>query len=886
MKKFNFLIIFILSILTCVSAVAQDSIPRDINYSAPRDYEIGGIKIVGAPGINEQLIVSRSGLSVGDVITIPSEATSNAVRRLWETSLFSDVQLKIEKQFGNIIFLVFEVQERPRLSSFQISGVKKSTADELSGRINLRRGDPVTEYDKNNIRNIIDRYYIEKGYLNNDVDIIEKVDTAGANQVVLFINIDRGQKVRIANIDFIGNDVVTDRKLKSTFKETKEKTSIDLSPENLLELDEKHDKNLFEILGSISFQNIMDYLDDKITLSIFKSSKFQEQKFEADKDAVIAYYNSLGYRDAAIISDSVYKINEDNLGIKVIIDEGPRYYFRDIKWEGNSKYPESILSSILNIEKGDVYNQQRLQQKLFFDPQGMDVSSLYMDDGYLFFNVTPQEVNVENDSIDIVIKVYEGPQATINKIIIKGNDKTNEHVIRRELRTLPGNKFSRSDLIRSQREIGALGFFDPEQIGITPIPSPEEGTVDIEYTVVEKSSDQLELSAGWGGTVGGIYGSAGISFNNFSIRNIFNKEAYTPIPSGDGQALSFRLQTRGRALQSYTFSFTEPWLGGKKPNSLTTSFNYTLWNPALKDKSDAEASFIITRGGTVSYGKRLKWPDDFFVWYSSLNYQNYYLRNFSDFEVENGSVNNLAIKQTIARNSTAPNPLFPTSGSNVSLSVQLTPPYSLFDEDIQDLPGDKKFKWLEYHKWRFNAEWYTALAGGEQATSKKLVLKAAAKFGFIGAYNEAIGVSPFERFRVGGDGLSGGFTLYGYDIISLRGTNDPFLPVGARPGGNLNAPIFNKFSVELRYPFSLSQSSTIYALTFLEGGNSYADFNNYNPFNLRKSAGVGVRLFLPMFGLLGFDYGIELDKNNLEGKPLGKVLSSGAFHFKLGFEPE
>ena len=886
MKQISLYIILLISSvsLSVHAQVAADS--NSIDYSVPKEYEIGGIKIVGAPDINEQVIIGRSGLTIGQIITIPGDAIPTAIRKLWETGLFSDVEIKIERQFGKVVFLQIGVQERPRLSMFTITGVSKSERDDFSEKIRLRRGDPVTEYDKSSIRNTINKHYTAKGYRKNMVSIVEKPDTASNNAVILYINIDKGKKIRVADIEFSGVEETTDRKLKSIMKETKEKTSFDLSPKNLLKTDNEDKKNIFEILGSLSYQNIMEYFDDKISLSIFKSSKFIEKDYEADKQKIIDYYNSLGYRDATVVSDTVYYLDEDNLAINMTIDEGNRYYFRDIRWEGNTKYEDERLSAILNIDKGDIYNQQRLQQKLFFDQHGNDVSSLYMDDGYLFFNVTPQEVTVENDSIDLVIRVYEGPQATINKIIIKGNDKTNEHVIRRELRTLPGNKFSRSDLIRSQREIAALGYFDPEQIGINPIPSPEQGTVDIEYTVVEKSSDQLELSAGWGGSVGGVYGSAGISFNNFSLKNMFNREAYKPIPSGDGQSLSFRLQTRGRFLQSYTFSFTEPWLGGKKPNSFTTSFNYTLYNPSGLSKGDDGVSYIITRGGTVSLGKRVKWPDDYFVLYGSLSYQNYFLRNYTDFAVTDGFVNNLSVKGTVSRNSTSPNPLYPTSGSNISLSGQFTPPYSSFNDDVLSLPQNKRYKWLEYHKYRFNAEWYTPLSGTDAPGSRRLVLKAGAKLGFIGYYNKELGVSPFERFRMGGDGLSGGFTLYGYDIISLRGTEEEFLPVGATPRDGFNAPIFNKFSVELRYPISLSQASTIYAITFLEGGNSYIDFEHYNPFNLRRSVGVGLRLFLPMFGLLGFDYGIELDKNSLEGKSFGNIIGNGAFHFKLGFEPE
>lgn len=895
----RFLILFLSLNFLIGELTAQDTVT--IDYEQPKEMEIGGIRVEGAGGISEQLIISRSGLFVGAQITVPGEEISEAIRKLWQTGLFSDVKIYIEREYeGDLVFLRIKVKERPRLAKYQILGVKKSAQDDINERIKISRGSPVTEYEKSRITNTITKYYSEKGYRNAKIDLIEKADTAQANAVILIIDIERGQKVRIASIDFEGNKAVNDRKLRSVMKETKEKTQFNLTPKNIFRAGEQDEEvkgmGFFEILGNISFNNVMNYLDDKITLQIFSSSKFLENEFEDDKNAIIDYYNSQGYRNAVIIADSVYDIDEANIGIKIRVNEDQKYYFRKIVFEGNTKYSDELLGQVINIKKGDVYNTQRLEQKLFFDPNGTDVSSLYMDDGFLFFQVTPEEVAVVGDSIDVLISIYEGARATIDEVLISGNTKTNENVIRRELRTLPGEKFSRSDLIRSQREIAALGYFDPEQIGINPIPSPEDGTVDIEYSVVEKPSDQVELSAGWGGPLGGIYGSAGIVFNNFSLRNAVDPSTWHQgFPAGDGQSISFRLQSRGKYLQNYTFSFSEPWLGGKKPISLSTSLNYTLYNPSYVDKDDPDVKFLITRGGTVSLGKRLKWPDNYFQGNLSLTYQNYFLRNFDEFLIKNGYANNLSLKGTVARMSAGNNPHFPTYGSNVTLSLQMTPPYSLLSDDI-DLEGKNRYKWIEFHKWRFNAEWFTALTGQgrEEPGIKKLVLKTAANFGFLGYYNQELGISPFERFRVGGDGLSGGFTLYGYDIISLRGTENTFFPVGtpsqltSGSGSDAykNAPIFNKFSVELRYPFSLNPSSTIYALAFLEGGNSYYNFDNYNPFNLKKSAGLGLRLYLPMFGLLGFDYGILLDNESLSGKSFGEIMSNGAFHFKLGFEPE
>ncbi len=886
MRKGFLLTGIILWITTCTFAQGipgKDS--SAVDYNLPVKYEIGGITIKGISNFNESALIARTGLAVGQVINIPGEETAEAVRRLWRMNLFSDVQIHLIKTIKNIAFLEIEVKEQPRLSELIVKGIGKNDADDLKEQFHLRQGDPVTPYDQANIRNIIERHYIDKGFLNVQTEIIEKADTSKPNTVKLYVHIDKGPKVRIADIQFEGNQQVEDRRLLKQMKDTKIKTRINPDLKVWLKRDTSKPFNPFDMLGNISYETVSNYLSDKVHFSIFTASKFIEEKYEADKRNLIDFYNNEGYRDAIIEFDTVYQQDPGNLIVKIRINEGPKYHFRNITWEGNSRYPDEVLSAVLGIKKGDVYSKKRLNDKLFMDLNSGDVSTLYMDDGYLFFNVTPQEVKVENDSIDILIQVYEGPQALINDVTIKGNTKTKEHVVRRELRTLPGEKFSRSDLIRSQREIASLGFFDAEQIGIVPKPHPENGTVDIEYTVVEKSSDQLELSAGWGGAVGGLYGTAGISFNNFSINKIFDKSAWKPIPMGDGQQFSFRMRSRGKFLQSYTLSFNEPWFGGKKPNSFSTSINYTLWNPTGLDRTDENTSFIITRGVTLGYGKRLSWPDDYFTLGTSINLENYYLRNYSGFVISNGAANNFYIKETLARNSTTGNPLFPTGGSNIILSLQLTPPYSYLIPDFLNKPDNEKYKWVEYHKWRFNAEWYKRLAGSTGQGKKQLVLKAGFKTGFLGLYNRDLGLSTFERFRVGGDGLTGGFTLYGYDIISLRGTENPFAPVGGS-STNLNAPIFNKFTIELRYPFSLNPSSIIYALAFMEGGNSYASFKYYDPFNLRRSVGVGIRVYLPMFGLLGFDYGIGFDEPGMRDLNFGEKLTKGAFQFKLGFEPE
>ena len=596
---------------------------------------------------------------------------------------------------------------------------------------------------------------------------------------------------------------------------------------------------------------------------------------------MIAYYNTFGFRDAKVVNDTIYREEDGDLMIEITIDEGERYYFRDISWKGNSIYETEQLSEVLGIEKGEVYNQELLETRLRFSQDGRDVSTLYMDNGYLFFDVTPVEVAIDGDSIDLEIRIFEGPQATIDKVVVKGNDRTHEHVIRRELRTRPGEKFSRSNIIRSQREIMNLGYFNPEAFDINTPVNPQRGTVDIEYTVEERPSDQLELSAGWGGRGRGVIGTLGVSFNNFSVRNIFKKSSWSPLPQGDGQRLSLRGQTNGRFFQSYNASFTEPWLGGKKPTSFTLAGFYTRLTNGLSGNSSNFQKLSIANV-SIGLGTRLKVPDDFFISNTTLSYQNIslddwqYRRDFlyrGEF-LTTGSFNSISLNQTFTRSSIS-DPLFPTTGSKFSLAIQVTPPLSLIgNKDYSDATPQETLKWVEYHKWRFNAEWYTQVFG-------KFVVKAAAKIGVLGFYNDEIGASPFERFVLGGDGLANQQSgLLGYDLISLRGYEIEHLP-NSEEGG---ATVFNKYTVELRYPVSLNPSSTIYALAFIEGGNSFRAFRDYNPFDLRRSAGFGLRVFLPMFGTLGFDYGIGFDRPDLA--PGTKWTNYGNFNIILGFEPE
>jgi outer membrane protein insertion porin family len=848
-----FLLVFMVFIFKPTPASSQelkaDSIPDVVDYSKPKDYEIGGVKVTGAKFTEPVAITSIAGFQVGDRIRIPGGDIPRAIKALWKLSLFTDIQILIEKTIGDVVFLEIILSERPRLSTHSFTGAKKSTHEDLNKEVNkfLIKGGIVTEAIKANSIGALRKYYIDKGFYDIKVTAKEIPDTSRANSVQVIFNIDRGDKVKIEDITFTGNENVKAKKLRGLMKETRRKKRL------------------------------------------LASSKLIRSKYEEDKEKIIKHYNKIGFRDARIVTDSVWRNEEGRLMLSLNVFEGKRYYFRNISWKGNSIYEAKALDNILGIKSGDVYNGELLETRLRFSQDGRDVSSLYMDNGYLFFSVDPIEVAVSEDSIDLELRIFEGPQATIDKVIIKGNDRTHEHVVRRELRTVPGEKFSRSDIIRSQREIINLGYFNPENLGINTPVNPQRGTVDIEYTLEEKPSDQLELSAGWGGRGRGVIGTLGVSFNNFSARNIFKKESWNPLPQGDGQRLSIRAQTNGRYYQSYNMSFTEPWLGGKKPNSMTVAAYMSILSNGYNRQSDLYGR-LLQGGLTVSLGTRLNFPDDNFISSTAVNLQNLSLNNYgfgrgffrTDLGevVTEGQFLNFSITQTISR-STINNPLFPQEGSRISLSLQATPPYSLFsNKDFGNLSVEDRFKWLEYHKWKIQAEWYQTLVG-------KLVVKAAAKFGFMGAYDKNIGVSPFERFQLGGDGLNnqqfGYFT--GTEIISLRGYAPGDIENNRFNENNENdiaaTPLYQKVTMELRYPLSLNPSSTIYALVFAQGGNSWKKAGDFNPFDMKRSAGVGLRVFLPMFGVLGFDYGIGFDK---PGK--SKLSELAAFNIILGFEPE
>jgi outer membrane protein insertion porin family len=826
-------LILLLPLIICSPAFSQvllGEVDNSIDFSTPKEYELGGITVTGVQFLDEGVLITLTGLTVGEKYKIPGERIASAVENLWKQGLLSDIKVVATKIVDGKIFLEFQLQERPRLSRFTFVGVSKGEADKLREKLQLVKGKVVTENLIQMSKNQVRDYFIEKGYLFTEVTISTQRDSiSGPNSDMMKIEISNKKRIKINSITFSGLTAFADKKLKRKMKGSKEKSFY----------------------------------------KIFSSSKYSDEALETDKEKIVSLYNAKGYRDASIKTDSIIKHDSKTIDIYLSIAEGQKYYFRKINWIGNTKYTSAALSQILAINRGDIYNQQKMEEGLFLSQNGRDVSSLYMDDGYLFFSVTPVEVLVEGDSIDIEMRVYEGKQATVNRVIVKGNTKTNDKVVLREIRTKPGELFNRSDIIRTQRELSQLGYFDQEKLNVNPKPNPADGTVDIEYIVEERPSDQLELSGGWGGGAG-VVGTLGVSFNNFSLKNITKKDTWTPLPSGDGQKLSIRFQSNGRFFQSYNMSFTEPWLGGKKPNSLTVSLFQSIQSDGLK-RDNPERSDLTISGASVGLGRRLKWPDDFFTLYHELSYQYYSLNKWSGtFLFTEGTSNNLSFQQTLSRNS-IDGFVWIRSGSQLSMTIQLTPPFSLLDNstDYKTATANEKYKWIEYHKWKFSGAWYKSIG--------KFVVFSRAQFGFLGFYNPDIGQSPFERFYLGGDGLSG-FALDGREIIALRGYDNNSITPKIN-GNNVGGTAYNKFTMELRFPISLNPSATIYTLGFIEGGNNYSGVKNYNPMTLKRSAGIGVRIFLPMFGLLGLDWGYGFDE--VEGYAPGKVNGAN-FHFTIG----
>jgi outer membrane protein insertion porin family len=903
-----FVVVIVLLTKTTSAQIANDTIPTSVNVElenifnskTPKEYTIADIKVTGTQSFDANLIVSISGLAIGDKVMIPgTDAFSKAINNLWKQNLISNVEIYFTRLTGKNLYVEISITERPRLSSFKFVGIKKAESEDLNAKVGVVKGRVVTENMKLSAVENIKKFFVEKGFRNTDVQVVEKKDTSLTNSVLLTFIVDKKNKVKVSEIIFGGNENVSDTKLKKQMKGTKEMSRLTLHPAKVLNPYSETDnelsfKDYLKQNGYLSPSKTKEFLDPYVRFKL-ASAKFNNKKYAEDKNKILDFYNSLGYRDAVILKDTPITDSKGNLNLAIKLSEGHKYVFGNIAWRGNTKYPDSLLTVFLGIQKGDTYNAETLNKRLGkqASQEGGDISSLYMDDGYLFFRIDPVETAVYNDTIDHEIRIVEGPQATIGNVTISGNDKTKEYVIRRELRTIPGEKFSRADIIRTQRELSQLGFFNPEKINPGVVPNADNGTVDINWGLEEKSSDQLELSAGFGGGIG-LTGTLGVTFNNFSINNIFKKTAWSPLPTGDGQKLSLRVQSNGKAYRSYNFSFTEPWLGGKKRNSFTVSYYDTKYANAYDpftgrySSNYADSSYIKTTGFGISLGKQLKWPDDFFSLVYSLNVQQYKLKNYNIFPgLTNGNSSNVSFKVTLARSSAGPNPIFPTSGSNFALSVQLTPPYSLFRDIALYSDPTQKYKYVEFHKERFNAEWYVPIgkARGEEK-NKQFILKAAAKFGFLGRYNTKIETSPFERFQLGDAGLSNSVALLGYDIIAHRGypvydNSDPTINPD-KSSASRYFPIFNKYTLELRYPFSTSASSTIYGLGFFEAANGWYSFKDYNPFKLRRSVGVGMRFFLPMFGLLGFDYGIGLDRIRA-GEPL---KSAAKFTFMLGQEAE
>lgn len=863
-KRISFTVLLMLFVIGAWSQI-PDSTNFSIYYSSPKTYQIGGIDIVGIKYLDKDMLREYSGLSIGDEITIPGDGITSVIKKYWKQGLFSDVRVDASKIIGDKIYLEIFLRERPRLSTVTYHGVKKSELDDIKEKVLLLEGSQIVDAQLANAERIIIGIFKEKGFLNTDVDIVQRDDPDKENNIKLDIYVDKKEKVKINEIYISGVEEVKVNKLERAMKKT----------------NSNHIKNFF------------------------RTKKFLEDKFNEDKNNLITKYNELGYRDAIIVRDSIGKApDSERVDVYLWLEEGRKYYIRDVNWVGNTIYPSQALDAYLGVTKGDVYNQTQLDKRLTQDNDA--VSNLYLDHGYLFARIIPVESKIENDSIDLEMRIYEGKQATINNVIILGNTKTNENIVRRELYTTPGDLFSKSNLLRSYRQIAQLGHFDQERIGLDPIPDEENGTVDIKYTLVERANDQVELSGGWG--MGMFVGSIGLKFSNFSIQNVLKKEAWSPLPTGDGQTLSIRAQTNGKYYQQYSMSFIEPWFGGKKPNSLSLSFYYSKLTQGNTDyysnsyyngynsgygygygsnygygnyggyggygnygytayQTDIQG-WQITYGAALGYGYRLSWPDDYFTVYHELSLQHYNLKNWYYYFLTSGDINDFSLKTTFSRNS-IDNPLYSRRGSSFSLSAEITPPYSLIngkDYSDKDMKDRERYNFLEYHKWLFNAKWFTPLDNAE-----KLVLHTRYEFGILGYYNK-YRQSPLEGFKVGGDGMSG-YDLYGSDNIGLRGYSNSSITPSSGVGTS-----YTKAVVELRYPITLSESANIYVLSFLEAGNSWDDMSKINLFNVKRAAGVGVRFWLPMFGLLGIDWGYGFDTPNNGGPSSAK----SQFAFTIG----
>ena len=840
--KIKLLLIFLVMIFSNHFVNAQDSIvnTNPIDYTQPKDYVLADISIKGIKFLSKSTITDISALKINQIISIPGNDISIAINKLWKQNLFSDIKIEYDKIINDSIYLNIILKEYPRLSKFKFKGdISKSNITTLKEDLKLMRGKVLTQNLIKNSVNKIRKFYTDKGYLNVSVKHIVAKDSTSANASILIFDINKYDKVKIKDIIIYGRKEIVNTN-KSFF----------------------NNKDTVYAVSNKRLKKSMKETKVKNKWRIFKVSKFIKSNYEDDKNNIIEEYNNKGYRDAKIINDTTY-LNEDNtITIEITLEEGEPYLFGDVSFIGNTRYTNEELSSQLGIDKGDVFNQSILDSRLFGSQEGTDISSLYLDDGYLFFNATPVEIATNNNTIDIEVRLYEGEQARLNKISVQGNTKTQDHVIMRELRTRPGDLFKRSDIMRSQRELGQLQYFDPEAFDVKIDPNPARNEVDVKYIVSEKSSDQIQLQGGWGG--GRVVGSLGLTFNNFSSRNIFNGSKWRPLPSGDGQRLSLTARSNGAYYQNYMMSFTEPWLGGKKPTSLSVSLSKSISSNGLTGDERQE---IQVSGLSLGIGKRLKNPDDYFTLYNGLNFIQYKLSNSqSFFSFRNGESNNVNYQVNLGRNS-VDQLNFPRQGSNFLLSIKLSPPYSMFDniDNYSSLTDQEKYKWVEYYKWKFKATWFSPF-------TEKLILATKTEFGFLGGYNDQLGISPFERFYVGGDGLSGmGYMNDGRELVALRGySNNSLSP-------QTGATIYNKYTAEIRYALSLNPTSTMYALAFLEAGNAWEDFDNFNPFGIKRSVGIGVKIMLPMIGMMGLDYGWGLDE--IIGNP---DANGGQFHFSIG----
>jgi Outer membrane protein/protective antigen OMA87 len=842
-------------------------------------YTIADITITGAGHYEDFVLIGFSGLAIGDEVSVPGEEISASVKRFWKQGLFSDVKINATKIEDGKVWLNIALKERPRVSQINYNGFKKSELDELKPRLGIAEGNQITPNISDRAKKFIEKFISDKGFLNVEANVYQRDDPEKPGFVIVDIDVDKKLKTKVNKIYITGNEVLSDLKVDLAMKKTNEKRLI----------------------------------------NFFRSKKFVNDEFENDKNALIEKYNEIGYRDAYIVADSVVAFNDKSVNVYLTIDEGKKYYFRDIKWVGNTIYPYQQLDAILGIRRGDAYNYKHLSKRLFTD-EGTAVSKLYQDRGYLFSQIDPVEIMIDGDSIDFEMRIYEGKQATINEIKILGNDRVYEHVVRRELRTKPGQLYSQSDIIRTLRELAQMGHFDPERITPDILPNMENGTVDINYNLETKSSDQVEASFGWGAT--GIVGSIGLKFSNFSIQNIFRPSTYRIVPQGEGQTFSVNVRSNGKSYSSASISFFEPWFGGKRPNSFSASAYYSTQsaiadrylrsmysNPYYNSYYGSSYGggygggyddyyqnmyllgfdpnkYMRTVGVSLGYGKRLTWPDDYFFFSGELSYQLFMLKDWyaSMFPMTEGTFHNLSLNLSINRNS-IDNPIYTRSGSSFSLGLKITPPYSLFDgkDYSQRMSEQDRYRFIEYHKWTFSGKMFTPLT----PNNKALVLMTRIMSSYVGEFNKNKR-SPFETFYMGGDGMSA-YTSYGTDYIAMRGYESGSLTPYILPNralydeeelktksGSFMGYMYNKFTMELRFPVVMEQSVTAYALGFLEAGNSFASIK-HNPFDLKRSAGLGVRIFLPMFGMMGIDWAYGFDTVN------GKRGGSN-FHFVLGQE--